>query len=108
MSNYRILFHFISDDEKRPYQPVSQSIDPPTYSESITSPPVQISNTQSSNQASPNVVYVQQPVFVLPARFGEAPQQINCPHCRANVLTRTEKVNGIAPWLIAGGCCLFG
>lgn len=49
-------------------------------------------------------VYVGAPMTVV----GDYPVQCTCPHCRNQIVTRTEKKNGLLAWLICGGLFIFG
>ena len=39
---------------------------------------------------------------------GEFPMQCTCPNCKQQIVTRTEKQNGLLTWLLVGGLCLIG
>merc|ERR1711962_1994795 len=53
------------------------------------------------------VVHTQQ-VIAQPHRFGRDPLPTVCPHCNQSVTTKVEYKNGLATWLICGGCAIFG
>lgn len=57
---------------------------------------------QTGMAPQPNITVVMSP------RMGESPVQTVCHNCKANIFTQTKYESGIAAWLIAGGCCLFG
>ncbi|UJR29088.1 hypothetical protein I4U23_010302 [Adineta vaga] len=49
-------------------------------------------------------VYVGAPITIM----GDYPMQCTCPHCGRQIVTRTEKKNGLLAWLICGGFFIFG
>ncbi|XP_062307348.1 lipopolysaccharide-induced tumor necrosis factor-alpha factor homolog [Osmerus eperlanus] len=46
-------------------------------------------------------------VVVTPA-LRDAPGQAMCPHCRENVVTKTEHSAGLLAWLVCGGLTITG
>lgn len=47
-------------------------------------------------------------VVVVSPNLREAPGQAMCPHCRQNVVTKTEHQAGLMTWLICGGLTIVG
>ena len=41
-------------------------------------------------------------------QLGEAPKQLFCPSCKANILTKIKYERGILAWLVCVGICVFG
>ncbi|CAF0917387.1 unnamed protein product [Adineta ricciae] len=65
-------------------------------------PPPQSVPVQPMTMIQP--VYIGAPIQVV----GDYPMQCTCPHCARQIVTRTEKKNGLLVWLICGGLVLFG
>ena len=65
-------------------------------------PPPQSIPVQPMTMIQP--VYVGAPIQIV----GDYPMQCTCPHCARQIVTRTEKKNGLLVWLICGGLVLFG
>lgn len=49
-------------------------------------------------------VYVAGPVVIT----GDYPIQCTCPQCGRQIVTRTEKKNGLLAWIICGALFFFG
>lgn len=60
--------------------------------------------------SAPPQVHVVQPVIVAAPMpiVGDYPVPCTCSHCGKQVVTRTEKKNGLLTWLICGGLVLIG
>lgn len=48
-------------------------------------------------------------VAVVPrvAMLGDSPAGMQCPHCRAQIVTRVDHEVGLLTWLIVGVLCIF-
>ncbi|PAA63640.1 hypothetical protein BOX15_Mlig030806g1 [Macrostomum lignano] len=40
--------------------------------------------------------------------FDKHPVTMMCPHCRVNITTAVNQINGLVPWLVCGGLALVG
>jgi hypothetical protein len=66
---------------------------------------------QQPYAAYPTVVLAPQPGVVYTIarpHFGDHPQQVTCPNCRAQVLSQVNHTTGLITWLIAGGLFCIG
>ncbi|XP_071100087.1 lipopolysaccharide-induced tumor necrosis factor-alpha factor homolog [Haliotis cracherodii] len=60
-------------------------------------------------QTNTTVVMAQPSTVLLhPARLGEAPVQLQCPRCNAQVVSSTYYETGSLTWLAAGIICIVG
>ncbi|CAF0730625.1 unnamed protein product [Adineta steineri] len=73
-------------------------------------PPYTGEKPMNYQQVLPQPVYVTQPVYVG-APLGilaSHPMQCTCPHCRLQIVTRTESKIGLLTWLLCCGLLFFG
>jgi lipopolysaccharide-induced tumor necrosis factor-alpha factor len=57
-------------------------------------------------QSTQPTIIVNQPVNQL-IHFSDSPVQMQCPQCRAQVVTNVAFKSGTATWLICLGVCIF-
>jgi hypothetical protein len=59
-------------------------------------------------QTQPQPMYNQQPIIMPLMGLSENPMQMQCPSCKAAIVTRINHKSGLLAWLICGGLCFFG
>eukprot|EP01012_Entosiphon_sulcatum_P026776 TRINITY_DN32274_c0_g1_i1.p1 TRINITY_DN32274_c0_g1~~TRINITY_DN32274_c0_g1_i1.p1 ORF type:complete len:151 (+),score=5.53 TRINITY_DN32274_c0_g1_i1:133-585(+) len=83
-----------------PYPPMAYPQQP------VIVQPVPQMGQQQPVQGQPLMVQGQAPLVMV--SWGEHPQIVTCPHCRATVTTTVRKESGLFTWLIAGSLCVIG
>ncbi|VDN53669.1 unnamed protein product [Dracunculus medinensis] len=61
-----------------------------------------------SNSASQPASTVPDFIRVTTPVFGPNPIEMDCPYCQAHIVTATQHIAGILPWIIVGLCFLLG
>ncbi|XP_029950825.1 LITAF domain-containing protein-like [Salarias fasciatus] len=69
--------------------------------------PAQQPAYQYNAQQPVTVQPVTQVVVVNKNQLGAVPGLMACPHCRSNIITRTEHTSGLLTWLICSALGLF-
>ena len=62
----------------------------------------------AQGQPQQTTVVVAQPAVVLSQQFREVPVRMQCPACRADVMTAVSYDTGILVWLLCGIMFIFG
>ena len=90
-------------------QPSSDQQTPPTQYQQQYQPAQQSMGYSPYAMGPPQAIAVPVGiVYTTSLHYGDHPQQLICPHCRANVLSQVKHETGLITWLIAGGLCLLG
>ncbi len=88
-------------EAKQSYQNLNQPGSTPSY-QYINMPGVPMYLTHHQP------MYNQQPVIMPLMGLSENPMQMQCPSCRAVIVTRIDHQYGLLTWLICSGFCIFG
>jgi len=59
--------------------------------------------TQQQPQGQAQIYVVTTPILI-----GKHSQLVQCPNCRAEIMTRTNHDSGVLTWLMCAGLCLIG